>query len=343
MVKTGLSLGISLAALMGALIAPAQADSIEDFYRGTAFKLLVASGPGGGYDTYTRVLGRHIGRHIPGQPNIVIQNMPGASGLKATNYIAQAAPKDGSTMLATYNAMLIEPLIGGVAAQFDVHRLNWIGSISKVQNICVTWHSSPIKRIEDAMSREVTTASTGATGNSATLPRLLNQIIGTKFKVIMGYSTTDARLAVERGEVDGICGYSYATLLASSPDWIKNNKINILVQNGIKPHPKLPDVPMTLSKIKLESDKALLRLYSAAEETGRPYVAPPGVPAERIQALRRAFDATLRDNAFLADAEKTNLEVDPLTGEEMHALLREVYATDPAVVEQIRELVNRSE
>lgn len=343
MVKTGLAFGMSLAVLLGAFVAPAQADAIDDFYKGNSLKLLVASGPGGGYDTYTRVLGRHFGRHVPGQPTIVVQNMPGASGLKATNFIANTAPKDGATLLATYNAMLIEPLVGGVGAQFDVHRLNWIGSISKVQNLCVTWHSNAIKTFEDAMIREVTVASTGATGNSGTLPRLLNQIAGTKFKVIMGYTTTDSRLAVERGEVDGICGYSYSTLLASSPDWIKNNKINILVQNGLKPHPKLPDVPLTMSKIKRESDKALLRLYSATEETGRPYVAPPDVPEARIQALRRAFDATLRDAAFLADAEKANLEVDPLTGEEIHALLREIYATDPSVVEQIRELVNRSE
>ena len=343
MVRTGLARGVSLVALSAAIGMPAQADAIADFYKSNSLKMIVASGPGGGYDTYTRVLGRHFARHLPGQPSIIVQNMPGASGLKATNYIANNAPKDGTAMLATYNAMLMEPLAGGAGAQFDVQRLNWIGSISKVQNLCVTWHTNSIKTFEDAMTREVTVASTGATGNSGTLPRLLNQIIGTKFKVIMGYTTTDSRLAVERGEVDGICGYSYATLLASSPDWIKNNKVNILIQNGLKPHPKLPDVPLTLSKVTREADKALLRLYSATEETGRPYVAPPDVAPERIQALRRAFDATMVDAVFLADAEKSNLEVDPLTGEEMHALLRELYATDPKVVEQLRELVNRSE
>jgi tripartite-type tricarboxylate transporter receptor subunit TctC len=329
--------------LLGVQSMPAQAQSAESFYKDKTLKLLVASGSGGGYDTYTRVLGRHIGRHVPGQPNIVVQNMPGASGLKATNYIANSAPKDGSEILATYNAILIEPLVGGNAVQFDILKLTMIGSISKVQNLCVVWNTSSIQRIEDAMEREVVLAATGATGNAATLPRLLNLIVGTKFKVVMGYSTSESRLAVERGEAEGICGYSYGTLVASSPDWILNHKVRILIQNGRKPHPKIPDVPLTYDKIKTEQGKAMFRLYTASEEVGRPYVAPPGVPADRTEALRRAFDATLRDPEFLVDAEKTNLEVDPLTGEEMLALLRDVYATDPKVVEQVRELVNRSD
>jgi tripartite-type tricarboxylate transporter receptor subunit TctC len=343
MIGFRLAVGLTLAVICGGFSVPSQAQSPDAFYKGNTLKLLVASGAGGGYDTYTRVLGRHIGRLVPGQPNIVVQNMPGASGLKATNYIANGAPKDGSVMLATYNAILIEPLVGGNSVQFDVLGLTMIGSISKVQNLCVMWNASPIKRIEDAMEREVIVAATGATGNAATLPRLLNLIVGTKFKVVMGYSTTESRLAVERGEADGICGYSYGTLVASSPDWILNKKVNILIQNGMKPHPKLPDVPLTYSKIKTDSGKAMFRLYTASEEIGRPYVAPPDVPADRTEALRRAFDATLRDADFIADAEKTNMEVDPLTGEEMHALLRDVYATDKKVVEQVRELVNRSE
>lgn len=333
----------SILAVLCAAPGAAHAQSLDAFYKSTPVKMLVASGSGGGYDTYTRVLGRHFGRHLPGQPNVIVQNMPGASGLKATNYIANSAPKDGSMFLATYNAILIEPLVGGNAVQFDVLGLTMVGSISKVQNLCVMWNTSSIKRIEDAMERQVVVAATGATGNAATLPRLLNDIVGTKFKVVMGYSTSESRLAVERGEAEGICGYSYGTLVASNPDWILNKKVRILIQNGMKPHPKLPDVPLTYSKIKTESGKAMFRLYTASEEIGRPYVAPPGLPEDRTQALRRAFDATLRDAAFLADAEKTNLEVDPLTGEEMHSLLREVYATDKTVVAQVRDLVNRSE
>jgi tripartite-type tricarboxylate transporter receptor subunit TctC len=338
-----LAASVTLAVLFGGTVPSIQAQSIEAFYKSNAVKLIVASGAGGGYDTYTRVLGRHFGRHVPGQPTVIVQNMPGASGLKATNYIANVAPKDGSTLLATYNAILIEPLVGGNAVQFDVLGLTMIGSISTSLNLCVMWNKSSITRIEDAMEREVVVAATGATGNAATFPRLLNQIVGTKFKVVMGYSSSESRLALERGEAEGICGYSYGTLLASNPDWILNKKVNILIQNGMKPHPKLPEVPLTYDKIKTDSGRAMFRLYTASEEIGRPYVAPPDLPADRTQALRRAFDATLRDEAFLADAEKTHLEIDPLTGEEMQALLREIYATDKSVVEQIRDLVNRSE
>jgi tripartite-type tricarboxylate transporter receptor subunit TctC len=332
---------LSMAALAAGFAAAGHAQTPDAFYKGKQIRLIIASGSGGGYDTYGRVLARWMPSHVPGKPTFVVQNMDGAGGLKATNYTYAVAPKDGTAFTATYNALTIEPLIGGHGVEYDPLKFNWIGSMGKQQQICTTWNSSPVRTIEDAMKREVTTSATGATGNSATLPKLLNELLGTKFKVISGYGTNEMRLAVERGEVEGICGLSYTTLLASNPDWILNKKINILLQTGDSRHPAMPDVPLAVEKAKSPQDKAILRLYSTPEEVGRPFVAPPGVPSDRVTALRRAFDATMKDKGFLADAEKTHLEIDPVTGEQMQKLLEQAYASPPVVIQKVREVVGR--
>jgi tripartite-type tricarboxylate transporter receptor subunit TctC len=319
----------------------AQAQTPEAFYKGKQIRLTIASGSGGGYDTYGRVLARYMPKYVPGNPNFVVQNMDGAGGLKATNYTYAVAPKDGTLFTATYNALTTEPLIGGQGVFYDPLKFNWIGSMGKQQQICTTWHTSPVKTIEDAMTREVITSSTGATGNSSTLPKLLNELLGTKFKVVNGYGTSEMRLAVERGEAEGICGLSYTTLIASSPDWILNKKINILLQTGNKRHPAMPDVPLAVEKAKTEEGKSILRLYSTPEEIGRPFVAPPDVPTDRVTALRRAFDATMKDKEFLAEADKAHLEIDPVTGEEMDRILKDAYASPPDVVERVRDVLGR--
>ncbi|MGE5539610.1 MAG: Bug family tripartite tricarboxylate transporter substrate binding protein [Gemmatimonas sp.] len=331
---------LAMAAVL-ATAGAANAQSPEAFYKGKSVRLIIASGSGGGYDTYGRVLARWMPNYVPGKPNFVVQNMDGAGGLKATNYTYAVAPKDGTVFTATYNALTTEPLIGGHGVEYDPLKFNWIGSMGKQQQICTTWHTSPIKTIEDAMKREVVTSSTGATGNSSTLPALLNQLLGTKFKVINGYGTSEMRLAVERGEVEGVCGLSYTTLIASSPAWILDKKINILLQTGDKRHPAMPDVPLAVEKAKTEDGKAILRLYSTPEEIGRPFVAPPGVPSDRVEALRRAFDATMADKGFLADAEKAHLEIDPVTGEDMERILKAAYSAPPVVVAKVREVLGR--
>lgn len=336
-------LRIAAAALAGlGFVTVSHAQTAEAFYKGKQVRLTIASGSGGGYDTYGRVLARWMPNYVPGKPTFVVQNMDGAGGLKATNYTYAVAPKDGTAFTATYNALAIEPLIGGHGVEYDPLKFNWIGSMGKQQQICTTWHTSPIKTIDDAMTREVVVSSTGATGNSSTLPRLLNELLGTKFKVVNGYGTNEMRLAVERGEAEGICGLSYTTLLASNPDWILNKKINILLQTGDSRHPAMPNVPLAVEKAKSPQDKAILRLYSTPEEMGRPFVAPPGVPADRVEALRRAFDATMKDKGFLADSEKTHLEIDPVTGEAIQKLLEEAYASPPTVIEKVREVVGRT-
>lgn len=315
----------------------AAAQSSNALYAGKQIRMVIASGAGGGYDAYGRTLARHMSKLIPGNPSIINQNMPGASGMTATNWAYTVAPKDGTVILATYNSLLAEPLYGNPAARFDPLKLEAVGSISKQQNICATWHSSPIKTIEQAKAKEVTVASTGATGNSATLPKILNTVLGTKFKVIIGYSTTESRLAVERGEVDGVCGLSWSTLKASNPDWVQNNRINILIQTGAKPQADLPSVPLLVELVANPEDKKVIELLGFAEEIGRPFVMPPDTPKEMVAVIRRAFEATLKDPAFLAEAEKTMLEVDPISGEEMEQMLKRAYATPKALVQRAAE------
>jgi tripartite-type tricarboxylate transporter receptor subunit TctC len=332
------------AALVGvmqfALLAgsDAAAQSSNPPYAGKQIRMVIASGAGGGYDAYARALARHMGRYIPGSPGIVVQNMPGASGLTATNWAYSVAPKDGTVILATYNALLPEPLYGNPAARFDPLKLISIGSISGQQNICATWHTSPIKAIAQAMDREVTVAATGSTGNSTTLPKVLNKMLGTKFKVILGYSTTGQRLAVERGEVDGVCGLSYSTLKASNPDWIRNNRLNVLLQTGSKPQQGLAKVPLVVDLVTDPENKKVLALMAFPEEIGRPFMMPPDTPQEMVLVIRRAFDAVMKDPDFLSDAEKTLLEVDPVTGEEMEQMLRNAYAAPKALIRQAVEL-----
>jgi tripartite-type tricarboxylate transporter receptor subunit TctC len=338
------SAGYAFGALIGviqiglAVSSETAAQSNNALYAGKQIRMVIASGAGGGYDAYGRALARHIGKYIPGNPGIVTQNMPGASGIAATNWAYSAAPKDGTVILATYNALLAEPLYGNPAARFDPLKLVSVGSISGQQNICATWHTSPIKTIAQARDKEVTVAATGATGNSATLPKILNNMLGTKFKVILGYSTTGSRPAVERGEVDGVCGLSWSTLKASKPDWVRNKRINVLIQTGSKPQQGLAKVPLFADLVTDPESKKVIALLAFPEEIGRPFVMPPDTPGEMATAIRRAFDATMKDPDFLAEAEKSLLEVDPVTGEEMEQILKNSYAAPKALIRKAAQL-----
>jgi tripartite-type tricarboxylate transporter receptor subunit TctC len=327
--------GLAVAASGGA----AEADAISDFYKNKQVSMIIASGVGGGYDTYSRTFARHLERKIPGNPKIVAKNMPGAGGLRATNFVYSKAERDGSLFASTYNTMTLEPLFGNKGAKFDVFKLNWLGSLGKLQAVCVSWHTSPIKTLAQAKGKTLTVSATGATGNSAKMPLLFNWAVDTKFKVILGYSTTGSHLALERGEVDGICGLGYSTLKAARPDWIVNKRLNYLAQIGLYPHPALPDVPMVLNDVKDAKTKKVMELILTQQEPGRPFIAPPGVPKDRVQALRTAFMAAAKDPAFLADAERAKLEVTPMSGEEIDAILRRAYDYPRDVVEAAAKLV----
>ncbi|HEY7385641.1 MAG TPA: tripartite tricarboxylate transporter substrate-binding protein [Beijerinckiaceae bacterium] len=334
--RTGAVLAIVLAAV--SLVGTAQAQAPETFYKGKQVRMIIPAGAGGGYDTYARVLAQHLEKHLPGSPSIVSQNMPGASGMLATNWVAGVAPKDGTVVASTYNTLLLEPLFGNPAVKYDPRELEWIGSMGKQQQICVTWHTSPIKTIDQARQREVVVAATGATGNSATMPKLLNAMLGTRFKVVTGYSTSESRLAVERGEAEGICGLSYSTLKASNPDWINNKRINVLVQTGTKPQAGLADVPLLVDLVPNPDDRKVLEILAFPEEMGRPFFMPPGTPKPLVAVVRRAFDATMKDPAFLADGEKSRLELDPVSGEEMEQMIGRAFATPKALLQRAMEL-----
>lgn len=296
--------------------------------------MVIASGVGGGYDTYARTLSQYLEKHIPGNPGIINQNMEGAAGLTATNWGFRLAPKDGTVILAFANAVLLERLFGNPAADYDSLEFAWIGSIARQQNICMTWHTSPVKTIDEAKQREVIVSATGVTGGPAAWPKVVNAMLATRFKVIGGYSTAESRLAVERGEVEGICGLSWSTLKASNPQWVQNHRMNVLLQTGTSPQPELRGVPLLLDLATNEEDKGVLKLLFVADDMGRPFAMPPGTPRGMVEIIRRAFDAAVRDKEFLADAEKRLLEVDPLTGEEMERLLRQAFATPQPLVKK---------
>jgi len=304
-------------------------------YEGKSLRMIIPSGAGGGYDAYARVLAAHIADHLPGKPTIVNQNMPGASGMIAVNWSASDnAPRDGSVLIATYNSLLLEPLFNNPQAKYDPRNFEWIGSIGKQQQICLTWHTSPIKTIEQAKEREVVVSATGATGNTATIPKMLNTLLGTKFKVVTGYTTTEARLAVERGEAEGACGHSYSTLKASNPDWIINKRINVLMQTGATAQQGLEDVPLLVNLVSDPDKKKVLGLLAYPEEMGRPFYMPAGTPKEYVAAMRKAFDETMKDPAFLADAEKARLEVEPVSGANMEKMIKAAFETPKALIEE---------
>jgi len=282
-------------------------------------------------------------RHIPGAPTIVPKNMPAASGLAAANTLYTSTDRDGTTIGAFPNNIPMDTLFGNPGARFDSLKLNWIGSIGKLENICATWFTSPIKTIAQAREREVIVAAAAATSNSAIMPKVLNALLGTKFKIVPGYDPgSGMTLALESGETEGVCGLSWSTIKAARPHWIKDNRLNVLVQLGLAKLPELPDVPSALDLIGDPVKRQMLELILIRQEIGRPLAAPPGVPADRLQILRQAFAETMTDPDFLAEAERAQLEIDPLGAREIEALLATAYATPSAIVREAAALIEPS-
>ena len=319
-------------------ISAASAQDVAAFYKGKSLKLVSGSGVGGGYDQYSRLLARHIGNHIPGNPTLVVQNMPGASGIKGTNWLYNVAPKDGSVLGGTYNNLVIEPLLGDKATQFDPRKFEWIGAMGKQYLTCPVWHTSSIKTIEDVTKHPVRVGTTGATGNSSLFPKMLNTLLGTKFEVISGYTTAGLRVALEQGEIEGICGFSLDTFAASSPEWIQDHKLRFLLQSGLVVTKELPDVPRLSDFVKDPKDLAALNVFDVRDSLGRPHMFPPGTPKYLVTALRNAFDATMTDAKFLAEAKKLHVEIDPMTGAEMEKRILEAYAEPKDVIARAAEL-----
>jgi tripartite-type tricarboxylate transporter receptor subunit TctC len=340
---TGLSVIGALVIAVALPAASALAQAPESFFKGRQITFLIGAGAGGGYDVYFRTFARYLVRHIPGAPTIVPKNMPAASGLAAANTLYTSADRDGATIGAFPNNIPMDTLFGNPGARYDAQKLNWLGSIGKLENVCATWITSPIKTIAQAREREVIVAAAAATSNSAIMPKVLNALLGTKFKIVAGYDPgSGMTLALESGETEGVCGLSWSTMKAARPHWIKDNKLNVIVQLGLAKLPELPDVPSALDLVSDPVKREVLELILIRQEIGRPVAAPPGVPADRLEALRRAFDDTMKDPEFLAEAAKAQLEIEPLTAREIDTLLANAFATPRAIVAQAAELIEPS-
>lgn len=318
----------------------AGADPVEDFYKGKTIELHIGYSSGGGYDVYGRIVARHMGRHIPGKPQIVPKNTPGAGSLRAANWLYAAAPKDGTAIATLARGAAFDPLLGVTAAQFDGNKFNWIGSANDEVSICVSWKDSGITKYEDMLTKELVVGGTGPTADTDQFPKIMNAVLGTKLKLIPGYpGGNDISMAMERGEVKGRCAWSWSSVVSTRMHWYKDKTVHVLIQLALTKHPDLPDVPFIMDLAKTEEQRQMLTLVFARQTMGRPFVAPPGVPADRLAALRKAFMDTMKDKEFLAEAEKGQLEITPVSGEALQALVAKTYAGDPAIAKKVAEMI----
>lgn len=327
--------GALLAAIFLLLPAgPAPAQSVEDFYRGRTLTLLISYSVGGGYDLYARVLARYLGRHVPGNPTVVPENMPGAGGLRASNYLYSAAPRDGSVIGTFSRSIPTMPLVTPTAVSFDGRKFGWIGSMSSDTSMCLTGAKSKVKTFQDMLMMPVVMGGEYAGADSDIYAHLYKNVFGAKIKLVSGYpGTNEIVLAIERGEVDGICGLSWGTIKVAHPDWLKQKSVNLLVQAALQKNPELPDVPLALDLITDPEKKQILSLHFAPQAMGRPFAAPPGIPEDRREALIKAFAETVKDPDLLAEAAKEKMEITaPMTGHQIDALLGKLYGIAPDVV-----------
>jgi tripartite-type tricarboxylate transporter receptor subunit TctC len=319
--------------------APALAQDAPTF-KGKTVDIYTGYSVGGGYDLYSRLLARHIGKHLAGDPSVVPKNMEGAASIRLANWLYNAAPKDGTAFGTIGRGTALDPLLGQPGAQFDGTKFNWIGSTNDEVSVCVAWHTSGFSTFEDVLHRELLVGGTGPGDDTIQFSKVLVGVLGAKLKIISGYpGGNDAVLAMERGELQGRCGWSYSSVKAAHPDWLAQKKIAILVQFALAKHPELPDVPLITDLAKTPEQQKLLKFVFARQVMGRPYLAPPGVPPATVAALRRAFMDTMADKDFLADADRAKLEITPVSGERIQELVAELYKTPPELTKRLAEML----
>jgi tripartite-type tricarboxylate transporter receptor subunit TctC len=318
--------------------ASARADAVGDFYQGNQLKIIVGGTAGGGYAPYARLLQRHMGQYIPGKPNMLIQYMPGAGGLVATNFVANVAPKDGTVIGAVQRSIVRLALFGDKGAKYDPRNLNWLGSLYSDVSVCVSWHTSGINTVQDAIERESIIGAISPNNDTGQFPAVLNNIVGTKFKIISGYPGSGGiTLAMARGEVSGRCGWSWLSLKTQKGEWLRDKKINVFVQLSLRKLPEIGDVPLAVDLAKTKEHKQILRFIFAEQTMGKPFMLPAGVPAERVAALRKAFMQAARDEKALSEMKTMKLEVEAMSGEEMETFVAEQLATPKAVIAASRD------
>jgi tripartite-type tricarboxylate transporter receptor subunit TctC len=329
--KSIASFGVAASLVLG--VAPASAQ--VDVFAGKTVHMIIGFGPGGGYDLWGRTVARHIGRHLPGKPNVVPQNMPGAGSFVATSHIYHAAPKDGTVMGIIARDAALGPLTGATGARFDATKLSWIGTPTKETNVCIAYQTAKVKTAQDLFSQELIVGDTGPGTGTRAYPKALSALLGMKFKVVGGFqSSADVFLAMERGEVEGICE-SLDSIKNRRPDWIAKKTISVLFQGGAAPNPELKDVPFVLDLARSSDEKQAMEFLYAGQGIGRPFVAPPDLPRERLKMLRDAFAATMTDAEFIAEAQRNKLDLEPEDGEHLAALVQKIYATPKPVIDKI--------
>ena len=317
---------------------PATAQPAPDL-AGKQVSVLIGFGPGSGYDTWGRIVARNIGRHLPGKPSVVPQNMPGAGSFVAINNIYTVAPKDGSVFGIVARDAALGPLSGAPGARFDATKLTWVGTPTTETNVCVVFHTAKVQSYADLFTHQLILGDTGPGTGTYVYPKALNGLIGTKFKMITGFhASSDVFLAMDRGEVDGICE-SLDSAQSKRPDWIKEKKIKFIFQGGASPSPEIPDVPFLRDLVPNESHKTAIDFLYAGQGLGRPFIAPPGMTPERVKMLREAFNATMKDPEFVADVQKAKLQLMPVTGEVLAGRIDKIYATPKEIIEQISKLI----
>jgi tripartite-type tricarboxylate transporter receptor subunit TctC len=326
------------AIILAAPAGAAAADPVADFYSGKQIRFIIRSGTGGSYDSYSRLLGRHIGRHIPGNPSVVPVNMPGGGGIRAANYIGKVAPPDGTILTIVSQGLPTDQALGlNTSFQADLRDFNWIGNLSSSNQVLVTWHTSPTKTLDELMRRETVIGSSGAGSVSVQMPAVLNNVVGTRIKIVFGYPDgKDINLAMERGEVEGRATNPWASYKSTDPQYVEKKWIIPIIQVGMQKEDDLPDVPLLRDLGKTPADKAVLDFMSNAVAVGRPIATTPGVPAERIAALRKAFDETLRDPEFIREAKTQRAEIQPMTGEQLARVVGNVISTPADIRERVK-------
>jgi tripartite-type tricarboxylate transporter receptor subunit TctC len=332
---------VAVAVLAACACAPVHAQSVEEFYTGKTITLSIGFTPAGGYDLYGRLVARHLGKHIPGKPNIIAQNMPGAGSMRAAQHLYSVAPKDG-TALATFGRQMgITPLLNP-AAQYDGTKFNWLGSVTNEVSTCVTWNTSPVKTWGDLLKHDVSFAGDGPGADPDVFANLYNNVFNTRIKVIAGYRGTNPMiLAMERKEVDGFCGLSWSTVKSRHMDWYKNKTMNVLVQAALKKEADIPEVPLALDFATTDEQRQVLKVFLYGQEMARPFAAPPGIPADRRNALLAAFEKMLKDPEFLAEIKKLNVDLNPISAAAIDQMLKELYATPKNVLERAAQAATR--
>jgi tripartite-type tricarboxylate transporter receptor subunit TctC len=321
-------------------VLPAKADPVADFYQGRTITLIAGYTTGGGFDLYARVIANYLGKHVPGEPRILVQNMPGAGSLRAATYLYNVAPRDGSTISLT-RAPVIAPLLGTTSgAGFDVTQFTWLGSGASDLTVCALLGNPKIRSMADAARYPFTLGGLGPGSDEDMYVRILKKLFDLKIRLVTGYpGGAELTLAIERGELDGRCGWSYSSLRIMKPDWIAQKKIRILNVLALERAAELPDVPAVIEFATTERQKQILKFVLNAQTLGRPFVAPPGIPADRASALRKAFEDTMKDEAYLAEMKAKQLDVAPISWQTIGTLLSDFYATPPDVVEETRSII----